>query len=416
MGWFSRKAAIETKSDESSLFRFSDWQALIDQSAQTAAGIMVSPLKALECPTVAAAMRIRVETLGSCGLFLYRRGADDERSRADDHPMYRLLHDRPNPWTSSSALVMQLETDVIAEGAGYAYANRIGGRIIELIRLDPRKVVEKQDSVTMEPLYEYTSAVGGVTRYRWDEILHIQGSIQFGNHPSAPRLSAIRQGRQAIGLAMALEAHAARLLANGARPSGALSTGGKKLDDVAFERLKSSWKAGHSGSNAGGTAILEDGVTFTPITFSSVDLEFNSMRIFQTVDIGRCLGVPPSMIFEMGRATWANSEEMAQAFLTFTLLGRCKLWQGAISRLLTAEEQATLYPEFEVDSLVKADLAARYAAFTAACGGPFLTANEVRATDNRPGIEGGDKLRPPANATGVSATPPAPRPRLEAVA
>jgi hypothetical protein len=107
---------------------------------------------------------------------------------------------------------------------------------------------------------------------------------------------------------------------------------------------------------------------------------------------------------------------MAQSFLTFTLLGRCKLWHGAISRLLTAEEQAEYYPEFEVDSLVKADLAARYAAFAQACGGPLLTANEVRATENRPSIDGGDELRPLANATGVAASELAPRPKPKAVA
>jgi hypothetical protein len=40
----------------------------------------------------------------------------------------------------------------------------------------------------------------------------------------------------------------------------------------------------------------------------------------------------------------------------------------------------------------------------------------VRAIDNRSPIEGGDKLRPPANASGVSAAEPAPRPKPKAVA
>lgn len=395
-------------------FDESAWAALVDTGARTAAGIFVSPSKALDCTAVAAAVRIRVETLGSIGLFLYQRGADDERSRATKHPLYALLHDRPNPWTSSAEFIMQLETDVLAEGAGYAFANRVGDKIVELIRLDPLAVAEKWDT-TGEPYYDVTAKDGGIKRYSWRDILHIPGSINFANRHGARPLSALRQSRQAIGLCMALEGHAARLLGNGARPSGALSTGAKKLDDVAYKRLQKSWRSAHTGENAGGTAIFEDGVTFTPITFSSVDLQFQEMRIFQSIEVGRALGVPPTLIFELGRATWSNSEEMAQSFLTFTLLGRCKLWQGAISRLLTAEEQAEFYPEFEVDSLVKADLAARYAAYTAACGGPFLTANEVRATDNRPGIDGGDELRPPANAAGVTATPPA-RPKPVPVA
>lgn len=410
MGLFQKLFGTEKKS-----FDQAEWEALVDQGARTAAGIFVTPSKALDCTAVAAAVRIRVETLGSLGLFLYRRGAADERSRATDHPLYALLHDRPNGWTSAAEFVMQLETDVITEGAGFAYANRARDNIIELIRLDPLSVTVKHDTITIEPFYEVALSSGGTQRYSWRDILHIRGSIDLANRHQARPLSALRQARQAIGLCLALEGHAARLLGNGARPSGAL-TSTKRIDDVGYKRLKKSWLGAHAGDNAGGTAILEDGVTFTPITFSSVDLQFQEMRIFQSIEIGRALGTPPTMIYELGRATWSNSEEMAQSFLTFTLLGRCKLWQGAISRLLSPEEQTEFYPEFEVDSLVKADLQARYQAFTAACGGPFLTANEVRATDNRPSIEGGDELRPPANAVGVTATPPVARPKPVSVA
>lgn len=381
------------------------WAALVDQGARTAAGIMVSPIRAMDCAAVAAAVRIRVETLGSLGLFLYRRGSDDERSRATDHPLYSLLHDRPNGWTSAAEFVMQIETDVIAEGAGFAYANRVRDRIVELIRLDPTSVTVKRDA-SGEPVYEVALSGGGTQRYGWRDILHVRGSIDFANRSEGRPLSALRQARQAIGLCMALEAHAARILGNGGRPSGVL-TSSKTLGDVGHARLKKWWQSAHVGDASGGTAVLEDGVTFTPVAFSSVDLQFAEMRIFQCIEIGRALGVPPTLIFELGRATWSNSEEMAQSFKTFTLLGRCKLWQGAISRLLSPAEQVEYYPEFSVDSLVQADLAARYSAFAQACGGPFLTANEVRATDNRSSIIGGDELRPPANATGVEAKPAA---------
>lgn len=411
MGWFRKIFGIEEKT-----FDINVWEALIDQGAKTAAGILTSPTTALKCPSVAAALRIRTETLGSLGLHLYKRGPDDERSRATDHTLYRLISARPNPWTSASEFVMQMESDCILEGAGFAYANRVRGQIQELIRLDPLAVQVRHDPVTLEPSYDVTVATKEIRTYGWQDILHVRGSIDLANRFNARPLSAVRQAREAIGLTMALEAHAARLLGNGARPSGVLTTGGKKLDDAAYTRLKKSWRGAHTGENAGGTAILEDGVEFKSLTFNSVDLQFAEMRIFQTIEIGRALGVPPSLIFELGRATWANSEEMAQSFLTFTLLGRCNLWQGAIARLLTEEEQATFYPEFDVDSLVKADLAARYAAFTAACGGPFLSVDEVRAIDNRPSIAGGGELRPPANATGVTANPPAPRPKPVPVA
>jgi HK97 family phage portal protein len=178
--------------------------------------------------------------------------------------------------------------------------------------------------------------------------------------------------------------------------------------------LKRSW---NNSDERGGTVILEEDGDFTPLTFSSVDLQFQEMRAFQILEIGRALGIPPTLMFEFGRATWSNAEEMGQAFRTFTILGRCKVWEGAISRLLTEDEQDEYYPEFLTDSLVRADMAARFEAFSKACGGPWMTVDEVRSIDNRSAIDGGGALRPPANAVGVTdpKEPPA-RPKPHAVA
>jgi len=46
--------------------------------------------------------------------------------------------------------------------------------------------------------------------------------------------------------------------------------------------------------------------------------------------VSRALGVPPMLLMDFGRATWGNSEQMAQAFLTFTILPRMRLWAGAV--------------------------------------------------------------------------------------
>jgi phage portal protein BeeE len=131
-------------------------------------------------------------------------------------------------------------------------------------------------------------------------------------------------------------------------------------------RLKTSWGSGHSGENSGRTAILEDGADFQALTFNSVDLQFQELRGFQVIEIARALGVPPMLLMDFGRATWGNSEQMAQAFLTFTILPRMRLWAGAVSRLMPADEQEKFVPEFLVDELVKAEIAARFEAYAKA--------------------------------------------------
>ena len=351
----------------------------------TASAIAVTPTRALECVPVFAGVRIRCETLGSLPLHLYRRLEDGGKERAD-HPLAKLLHDRPNGWTSAPEFLMSLERDALLNDAGaFALANRVdGGRIAELVRLVPGTVKVETDAGS-EPRYLVSQRGGGQRAYPWQDILHI---------PNVGGVSPIRAAREAIGLCVAMEKHAGRIFSNGARPSGVLEAK-NTLKEATLARLKKSWNSFHSGENSGSTAILEDGMTFRALTFSSVDMQFQELRGFQVVEIARALGVPPTLLFDFGRATWGNAETMAQAFLTFTLLPRLKLWTGAVSRLLSAEEQAQFVPEFVVDALVQAEIAARFAAYSQAIASRILNPNEVRAMENRAPYAGGEKFENP---------------------
>jgi HK97 family phage portal protein len=363
------------------------WEALIDTGARTAANIAVSPDIALKCVPVYRGVSVRCEVLGSLPFMLYQRRADGGKDRATDHPLFRLIHDRPNAWTSAAEFVMQLELDCLSDGGGYALANRAGDKIVELIRLAPRSVTVETDDATLEPKYEVTLKNGTKRTYGWRDILHV---------PTIGNLAPIKQAREAIGLCLAMEQHAGRLFGNGARPSGLLKIKGK-LNDATYERLKRSWSSGHAGENSGKTAILEDGAEWQALTFNSVDLQFQELRAFQVVEIARALGVPPNLLMDFGRATWGNAEQMAQGFLTFTLLPRMKMWAGAVSRLLSADEQDQFVPEFVADALVQAEIAARFEAYAKAVTNGILNPNEIRAMENRAPYTGGDQFRLPMN-------------------
>jgi len=379
------------------------YAALLGVGAATAANIAVTPERALKCAPVYRGVSVRCEVLGSLPLHLYERRDDGGKDRATNHPLYRLIHDRPNPWTSAAEFVMQLEQDGITDGGGYALANRAGDKIVELIRLPPRSVCVELDDKTLEPKYQVTLKNGTKKTYPWQDILHV---------PVLGNLAPIKQAREAIGLCLAMELHAGLLFGNGARPSGILKYKGA-LTQVSAERLKHSWSQGHAGAASGRTAILENGIEFDPLTFNSVDLQFQELRMFQVIEIARALGVPPSLLFDYGRATWGNAEQMAQSFLSFTILPRLKLWQGAVSRLLPADEQEKYVPEFLVDELVKAEIAARFEAYAKAITNGVLNPNEARAMENRPPYAGGEQFRVPMN-TETPGSPAAANPRAQA--
>jgi HK97 family phage portal protein len=377
------------------------WEALVDTGARTAAGIFTSPVTAMFYQPVALGVHVRCDTLAILGLHVHNRA---DKSRADEFPLYKLLHDRPNGWTSSTSFVMEMEKDCILHGAAYALANRVEGKIVELIKLDCGAVTPDTDD-NQEPIYKVTLKSGGTKTYTWHDILHV---------PTLGNLSAVKQAREAIGLGLALEKHAAKLMGNGARPSGVIKAK-TKLSDVAYERIKKSWRSTHTGENAGGTAILEDGAEFVPLTFSSVDMQFAEMRGQQVVEVARALGVPPNLIFDFSRATWANAETASQAYLTFTLMPRAKLWEGAITRLLSEEEQDRYYVEFDANSLVRADIAARFEAYSKAIASRVMNPNEARSRENLPPYEGGDEFINP-NIQPAADKPPAERPKPALVA
>jgi HK97 family phage portal protein len=347
----------------------------------------------MQCPAVYGCVKVLSESVAQLPLILYERTENDGKKRASDHPLYELLHDQANGWTSAFEFRLDMQASLCLHGNAFAFINRVGGRIAELIQLPADTVSVDVDAVTMEPVYTVTGKDGVRRIYGRQDILHLRtlGNCHIGASP-------IRLAREAIGLGLTMERHAGRLFGAGARPSGVFKYA-KTISKEALERLKKSFNAAHSGAeNSGSTLILEDGMDFAPHEFKSVDLQFLELRRHQVAEVARVFRVPLHMLQDLERTTHGNAETMGRQFVALTLLPWLKLWEGAIRRsLLTPDERATYYAEFLVDDLTRADLAARFAAYAQAVTNGILNPNEIRAAENRPPYEGGDEFRLPMN-------------------
>lgn len=356
-------------------------------SAPTAAGPTVNAETAMRSPTALACSRALAETLGSLPCHVYRRTADGGRERAREHPADEALNGFSNPWTPAPHLRTQLQYDALFFGAGYARVVRVGGTVREVHRLDPRSVTVRiaDDG---EPSYEFRPKSGGVEVLSWQDVLHL---VMPGADVEKP-LSILTAAREAIALDLALSAHSGRVFRDGGRPSGVLQSP-RKLAGETLARLKASWTANHAGEASGRTAILEDGITFEPISRSPVDLQLLELRRFQVEEIARAFRVPAVLINDLERATWRNVEELSSLFRSYCLLPWLEAWEGAIGRaLFTADERREYFVEFVLDDLLRADIASRFQAYREAAGGAWLLPNEIRALENRPPVDGGDSL------------------------
>jgi HK97 family phage portal protein len=371
----------------------------------TAAGVTVTPETALDCSAVFGAVRILAESLAQLPVHMYRRLPDGGRERADDHPVYPLIAEAPNAWMTASEFRLVTASHFALHGNAYAWVGRDRGVPVEMIPLQPRGIAIKVNPVTMQPMF-VIPANGGTREYDRSEILHIRGIGRHLYQGDSP----VEAAREAIALLLVLEKHGAGLFGRGARPSGLLKAA-KKLGEDTFKRLRASFESLYAGGeNAGRTAILEEGMDFVQLQLSSVDAQFMELRKFQIQEIARVWRIPLHLLGDMERTTHNNAESMGQQFVSFTLLPILRLYREALQlTLLTPAERREYLIDFVVDDLVRADIAARFTAYSQAINAGILCPNEPREMENRPPYRGGEVFMRPVNTAPAPTDSTAPK-------
>ena len=104
-------------------------------------GKNVNERSAMQMTAVYACVRILSEAVAGLPLHLYRYTDDGGKEKATDHPLYRLLHDEPNPEMTSFVFRETLMTHLLLYGNAYAQIIRNGkGEIISLYPLMPNRM------------------------------------------------------------------------------------------------------------------------------------------------------------------------------------------------------------------------------------------------------------------------------------
>lgn len=360
-------------------------------------GVTVNSSTALRVPAVAAAVGLISEACGNLPFKLHDR---DTREAQKDHPAYELIHGEANPWTSAEELREHLTRDALLTGHGFAQVARNSiGQPLELHRIDPGAVSVETDPYG-EPSYRIRLKGGGDTVLPYTDVLHIS---------TLDGVSPITHAKEAIGLGLAAEQHLANWYSRSGRPSGYLASDEKIGSDRSvseLEKMIKQWNDVHTGENSGRTAILDHGFKYHALATSNTDAEFYNNRVEQIREIARAFRIPPTMLFELSRGTWSNTEQMGQQFLTLTLRPWLKRWQAAYARvLLSQEDRRAFYIEAETKDLMTVDFAAQATAYSQYVAMRSMTPNEVRAGLNLPPMEGGDELANPFTTSGGTTAP-----------
>lgn len=366
-------------------------------SANSASGQVVTAETAMRVSTVFACVRVISETIAQMPLILYRQ-LDDGKERAKDHPLYRLLHTRPNRWQTPFEFKRMLIGHSVLRGTGYARIVSTGGAgVSELVPLHPDRVRAFWAPDGM-PAYEYQPPNGPSQVLLSGEMFVVRGYSDDGLTGMNP----IQLHRESIGLTLAMIEHGARLFSNGVRPSGVLKMESHFKDSEARKQFKESWRQAYAGSGRSGeTIVLEDGLEWSQVGMSSEDAQYLESRKFQRSDIAAIFRVPPHKIGDLERSTNNNIEHQNLEFLQDGLGPQIVGFEQAITRDLIDESlKDELFAQFLVDALLRGDISTRYKAYATGRQWGWLSPNDIRRKENDnpiPADEGGDEYLKPVN-------------------
>lgn len=341
--------------------------------------------------TAWACVRLVAGTISSLPLMVYRTGPNG-REVAQDHPLYRVLHDSPNADQTSLNFWQFMSAAIELHGNAYAEIERASnGRVIALSPpIVPEQVEPRRNA---SGAIEYRVVGSSESVVPQERMLHVRG---FGGNPLGG-LSTLAYGRQTFGLALSIDRAASGTFRNGVRSSGIMSTD-KPLTAEQRARAEELLLEKFTGAmNAGRPMLLDNGVKWEQLTINPDDAQMLESRSFSVEEICRFFSVPPHMIGHTVNSTsWGTGiEQMTIGFVQFTLRERLKNIESTLEKqLLTpVERQQGMRIEFNIEGLLRGDSKTRSEVHASALMNGWRTINEVRAMENLPPVEGGDVPR-----------------------
>lgn len=382
--------------------------------ADVAGGRSYTPEKAMgRVITVFACVRVLAESVGQLPWLTYML-TDIGRERAESHPLFRLLHELPNPAMTAQTFKETATAHTALWGNHYSLIDRDhAGRpkalwpmhpgTIEPVLVDAHgKLIDRSDP-------EALRRVAGRAFVAWfqgrpipllaDEVFHVTGLSLDGVKGMSP----IATARAAIASLDSASEFIEGFWTRGASAGGALTTDSPKpLRPEEAERIRSEWEKMHRGSrNAFRLAIMSGGLKWQNIGMPLKDAQFVEQHLQDVHEIARIFRVQPHKLGIMDRATWGNIEHEGINFLTDTLTPWLLRFEQAANRDLgtgvaTLRDQGIL-TEFLAEAYLRTDTKGRWDAYTKAASIGAITRETIQKAENLPVLPGSDRAFKPVN-------------------
>lgn len=333
---------------------------------------------------VMAAHRILAGSMSVLPVGLFRK-VDGAREPVEDKALDWVLKTRPNPMMTPAAVKRTLMSQAFWYGRAHLWIrrDRATGEVVQLVPLYTPDVSILKDKST--GLYWYECTVNGLRRaFDPDELI----TVYFESYDGIHGRGVLELAKESIAADAEAQKYSAKFYSSGAKMSGIVSVD-TELEQPGRERVKEEFRR-YGKDDAFAVAVVDRGMTYTPIGLSQADAQFIEGRTFSVGEISRFTGVPECMLQEGKQAYNSNAQQML-AFVTNTLMPHVVQWEQELGYKLLSDEQLKSghYFRFNLSSLLRGDDEARAKFYQTMIFSGVYCPDECRAMEEKNPIPGG---------------------------
>ena len=347
--------------------------------------------------TYFACMKVLSEAIGKLPLKLLKHTDKNGIETARKHPIYHVLHDRPNPYMTSSTFWSTVEYNRNHYGNAFVWIRDAGKNMTLWILPSEQVEVWYDDAKVLaeQPDIYYIYSAGG-KRYQFgsEEILHFKSSNTLDGLIG---VSVQDQLNSTIGGAVKSQKMINKMYGSGFTAKAVLNYTGSLNDANVQElvRMTEAYAKGELSDNGIENIIpIPLGFNLTPLNVKLADNQFIEVKQYTSLQIASAFGIKPYQIGDYTKSSYASAEAQQLSFYVDTLLYIVKQYEEELTyKLLSSEDIEKGYHfKFNVSVILRADLATQINTLSTGVSNFIYTPNEARAMLDLESKPGGDRL------------------------
>ena len=381
--WFTKRANTRRTIELNNLYQF--------------LGIDRDEVNELSEATYFNCMKVLSEAIGKLPLKLLRYNENHGVETARNHPLYYVLHDRPNPYMTASTFWSTVEYNRNHYGNAYIWIKGAGADTTLWILPSSDVTVWYDDAKILadQPdIYYLYSAGGSNYRFGSEEILHFKSSNTLDGIVG---VSVSEQLEMTINGASKSQSMLNKLYDSGFTAKAVLNYTGSLNDANVKELVKMTEAYGKGKLRDEGIENIIPiplGFNLTPLNLKLADSQFIEIKQYTALQIASAFGIKPYQIGDYTKSSYASAEAQQLSFYVDTLLYIIKQYEEELTYKLLSRDNVDkgYHFKFNVSVILRADLATQINTLSTGVANFIYTPNEARSMLDLEAKPGGDKL------------------------